>query len=100
MLPLGGPVMLRTPEPAVNHVYRGAAADFVPDTAGRVAVTLDTSLVDPSGAFTSWYKIAAVDVHGNQSAWATASPGVFNQSPISTWVMDSPTEGTTNSTGV
>ena len=34
------------------------------------------------------------------SSWATVSPGFLSQSPISTSVIDSPTDGTTSSTGI
>jgi hypothetical protein len=54
------------------EVYRGASATFEPSGANRMATTTDTNLVDVPGAI--YYKLAAIDVHGNRSRYASAAP--------------------------
>jgi hypothetical protein len=56
------------------RVYRGATAGFVPGPGNLVTATTDTGYVDASPAG-SYYKLAAVDVNGNESAYATLTPG-------------------------
>jgi hypothetical protein len=56
------------------RVYRGNTAGFVPGPGNLIAATADTGYVDP-GAAGSYYKLAAVDVNGNESACATLGPG-------------------------
>jgi hypothetical protein len=55
------------------RVYRGNSAGFVPGWANLVAEKPDVGYVDvgPPGAY---YKILAVDVHGNQSGFAAVDP--------------------------
>ena len=50
-------------------VYRGSSADFVPAPANLIATQADTGYTDvgPAG---SYYKLSAVDVNGNESAYA------------------------------
>ena len=60
------------------RLYRGSTADFVPSAANRIATVTTTSYSDPgSGGF---YKLSAVDIHGNESGYAAAagSTGVGN----------------------
>jgi hypothetical protein len=58
-------------------VYRGATADFPPSAANLIGQPVAASWTDPGfqpngGAY---YKVIAVDRHGNASAAATLSPG-------------------------
>ncbi|MCC6349546.1 MAG: T9SS type A sorting domain-containing protein [Candidatus Eisenbacteria bacterium] len=55
------------------RLYRGTSAAFVPDGASLVAALADTGYAD-AGAAGRWYKLTAVDVHGNESPVATLSP--------------------------
>jgi hypothetical protein len=62
---------MNTHDPDVSsyHVYRSTQANFVVDTAGVFASTIDTAYVDatlnPSTAY--YYRITTVDIHGNGS---------------------------------
>jgi sugar lactone lactonase YvrE len=55
------------------RLYRGASADFVPGAGTLVTALPDTGYVDagPAGSF---YKLSAVDIHGNESSFALAGP--------------------------
>jgi hypothetical protein len=55
------------------RLYRGASAGFVPGPGNLVGALPDTGYVDPAGA-PSYYKLTAVDTHGNESLVATLSP--------------------------
>jgi len=55
------------------RLYRGASAGFVPGPGNLVGVLPDTGYVDPAGV-PSYYKLTAVDTHGNESLVATLSP--------------------------
>jgi len=61
------------PDVALYQVYRGASQDFTPADFNRIGTTTDTTLVDPSGA-AYYYKLSAVDVHGNESGFALLKP--------------------------
>ena len=56
------------------RVYRGATSVFVPSIANLIATRSDTGYVDP-GAAGQYYRLSAVDVNGNESGFATPSPG-------------------------
>ncbi|HSG29127.1 MAG TPA: FlgD immunoglobulin-like domain containing protein, partial [Candidatus Krumholzibacterium sp.] len=58
------------------RVYRGLSADFVPGDENLVSSTPDTMLLDSGWDWdTAWYyKLSAVDVHGNESGYAFVSP--------------------------
>jgi hypothetical protein len=66
---------------AANHeadlanyrVYRGSSLTFTPAVGNRVASPLDTTFTDASGV-PYIYKVSAVDVHGNESAFSTVIP--------------------------
>jgi hypothetical protein len=55
------------------RLYRGLGAEFVPDAGSLIATPVDTAYVDvgPTGQF---YKLSAVDVHGNESAYTSIGP--------------------------
>jgi hypothetical protein len=58
------------------HVYRGTSAGFTPGSGNRIGAPSDTMLVDGDwrwdGEF--WYKVTAVDIHGNESVVAILGP--------------------------
>ncbi|MBI5170632.1 MAG: T9SS type A sorting domain-containing protein [Candidatus Eisenbacteria bacterium] len=60
------------------EVHRGGQPTFVPSAATLVTTTADSSYADVPGAH--YYKLAAIDVHGNRSRWLSASPS----SPVAT----------------
>jgi hypothetical protein len=63
-----------SPEPdlAGYRLYRGDRPDFVPDPQSRIAAPADTGYRDPA-AGTGYYRLSAVDIHGNESASTTAT---------------------------
>jgi hypothetical protein len=64
------------PDLAGYRLYRGASAGFVPGPANQIASPPDTGYSDP-GAAGSYYKLSAVDVHGNESGFALLTPGTI-----------------------
>jgi hypothetical protein len=54
------------------NLYRGSSAGFVPGPSSLVASPGDTGHVD--AAPPSYYKLSAVDVHGNESGFALLTP--------------------------
>ena len=62
------------------RLYRGASSSFVPSAGNRIADQPDTGFVDV-GAAGSWYKLSAVDVHGNPSAFAVLGPSQTTDAP-------------------
>ncbi|MEN8165679.1 MAG: FlgD immunoglobulin-like domain containing protein, partial [Acidobacteriota bacterium] len=65
------------------EVYRGASVDFVPDAENFVTSTADTLAIDEGWSSDGgyWYKVAAVDVHGNVSSFAVLAPGTVSSVP-------------------
>ena len=55
------------------RLYRGTSASFVPGPGNLVAALADTGHVDAAGV-PSYYKLTAVDSHGNESLVATLTP--------------------------
>ena len=55
-------------------VYKGGSADFPLSAGSSLGSTGDTVFVDGSYAVSSYYKVTAVDIHENESAWAELSP--------------------------
>jgi hypothetical protein len=55
------------------RLYRGSSPSFVPGIGNLVASPSDTGFVDAAGA-PYFYKLSAVDVHGNQSPFALVIP--------------------------
>jgi hypothetical protein len=55
------------------RLYRGASSSFVPGPGNRIASPPDTGFAD-AGPAGSWYKLSAVDSHGNESPFATLGP--------------------------
>lgn len=56
------------------RLYRGTSQDFVPSPSNLVVAQPDTGYVDQTGSCAHYYKLAAVDVHGNQSLFALVTP--------------------------
>ena len=56
------------------RLYRGVSPDFVPGSENLVIATRDTQYVDSRGGY--YYKLSALDVHGNVSHYALVSPDV------------------------
>ena len=57
------------------QLHRGNSAGFVPGAGNRIATLSDTGYVDHPGAQEgAFYKLAAVDIHGNVGRYATVSP--------------------------
>jgi hypothetical protein len=63
----------REPDLVGYRLYRGTSASFATGPASLVAAVEDTSYVDGVGE-PYWYKLTAVDVHGNESPVATLLP--------------------------
>jgi hypothetical protein len=61
------------PDLAGYRLYRGTASDFVPGPGNLIAAPTDTGYVDPAGTL-YYYKLSAVDVHGNPSGFAVVLP--------------------------
>jgi hypothetical protein len=61
------------PDLAGYRLYRGTTPDFVPGPANLVAAQADTGYVDNAGR-PYYYKLAAVDIHGNASGFALLLP--------------------------
>ena len=58
---------------AEYRLYRGTSAGFVPGPDNQVATVDDTTYADAAGA-PAYYKLTAVDVHGNESPVALLAP--------------------------
>lgn len=61
------------PDVGTYRLYRGSSAGFVPGPASFVTETAALTANDTAGQ-PYWYKVAAVDVHGNVGAFATVLP--------------------------
>lgn len=59
------------------RLYRGSSIDFQPDPANLIAAKTDTGFVDPAGAL-FYYKLSAVDTHGNESEYARMPQGTLD----------------------
>ena len=57
-------------------VYRGSSEDFVPGPGNRVATPMEPEWFDGSWRWSSgyYYKVSAIDVHGNESGFALLTP--------------------------
>ncbi len=62
------------PDLAGYRVYRGSTPGFVPGPANLVASPADPGWFD-AGAAPAWYRLSAVDVHGNESGTTLLLPG-------------------------
>ena len=77
--------MNQEPDLAWYRLYRGSTAGFVPAPGNLIAQQADTGYVDNAGG-PYYYKLSAVDVHGNEGASAFLQPsgavGVQEESPL------------------
>ena len=64
----------RSPDLGAFRLYRGTSAGFVPDASTLIRASRDTGYVDMPGPY--YYKLTAVDVHGNRSLYAAVSPSL------------------------
>jgi hypothetical protein len=55
------------------RLYRGTSSSFTPSPANRIGTPTDTTYSDTAGQ-TYWYKLSAVDTHGNESGFTTLLP--------------------------
>ena len=55
------------------RLYRGSTISFVPGPSSLVGTATETGYTDPAGA-PYFYKLTAVDVHGNESPASTLTP--------------------------
>jgi hypothetical protein len=71
------------PDLAGYRVYRGDTAGFVPSPENLLAAPTETGCLDPGWQWTSpfWYKVSALDVHGNESLFAVLAPGLITDVP-------------------
>jgi len=64
-------------------LHRGDAPEFTPGPGNLIATLPETEYVDPAGE-PAFYKLAAVDVHGNVSSHATVLPSETVDAPGAT----------------
>ena len=62
------------------RLYRGTSSGFTPSPANRIAAPADTAYDDPAGT-TYYYKLSAIDVHGNESGFTALLPAGTLDSP-------------------
>ncbi|HSG28971.1 MAG TPA: T9SS type A sorting domain-containing protein, partial [Candidatus Krumholzibacterium sp.] len=73
------------PDLAGYNVYRGTSSGFLPGPGSFVTSTPDTASFDGDWDWAAgyWYKVAAVDIHGNESVFAVLGPDmVTGDDPI------------------
>jgi hypothetical protein len=64
----------RAPDFAFFRLYRGASVDFVPGPGNLVSAQSDTGYFDPAGGSLYFYKLTAVDLHGNVGRYSLVTP--------------------------
>ena len=63
------------------HVHRGTSADFVPGPGNLIASQRDTGYFDP-GPCARYYKVSALDIHGNEGPFKLLTPGNTTGAPV------------------
>jgi hypothetical protein len=58
---------------SLYRIYRGSSAGFIPGTGNLINAQPDTGYAD-TGPAGSYYKLSAVDIHGNESAFVLFTP--------------------------
>ena len=61
------------------RVYRGSSAGFVPGPGNLISSPPDTGFADPATGY--YYKLSAVDAHGNESGFALLTPSGLTNVP-------------------
>jgi hypothetical protein len=56
------------------RLYKGGSTDFVPSTSNLLVSKADTGYVDFAGTLRDYYKLSAIDIHGNESRFALVMP--------------------------
>ncbi len=56
------------------NIYRGSSPGFTPDQTSWVATVTDTMYLDTAGTSSDFYRLSAVDLHGNEGLSALLSP--------------------------
>jgi hypothetical protein len=66
------------------RVYRGDNAGFIPSEGNLVVSTVDTTaLTGPNGwPSDTWFKVSAIDEHGNESLFAVLGPDVVSSATL------------------
>ena len=61
------------------NIYRGTSSGFTPGPGSFVTSTPDTATFDGDWSWEAgyWYKVAAVDIHGNESVFALLAPDML-----------------------
>jgi hypothetical protein len=61
------------------HVYRGTDGSFEPGPGNLLCAPADTTILDGTWDWQEgyWYKVAAVDIHGNESGYAVLGPDMI-----------------------
>ena len=77
LLPLSGTTQLNwnantEPDLSAYELYRGATVGFVPGPSNHVATVTRTDYIDTSAG--KYFKLAAIDSHGNRSGFALITP--------------------------
>jgi FlgD Ig-like domain len=68
-------------------LYRGPNSSFTPAPSNFVAQTPGTSYLD-AGVPSAWYKLAAIDIHGNVSPYSTLLPtGALDAGGTTNWSL-------------
>ncbi|MBI1798185.1 MAG: T9SS type A sorting domain-containing protein, partial [Candidatus Eisenbacteria bacterium] len=64
------------------RLYRGTTSGFTPSSLNRIATPTDTFYDDAAGS-TYYYKLSAIDIHGNESGYTTLLPaGALDAGPL------------------
>jgi len=61
------------PDFSLYRIYKGSSASFIPSPGNRISSQPDTGFADV-GAAGSYYKLSAVDIHGNESGFTLVTP--------------------------
>ena len=63
------------------RLYRGSSSVFTPAAENFVVQVADSNYIDPGGP-PAYYKLSAVDIHGNEGPYSTLAPGSTTDVPV------------------